>query len=143
MGMAMVLALYARTFSGSERRLAISAAAAFALYGISAGAIVPVASFWPASAFNYNGFTAVTGVPIQLVRGLLAISIVFSIWGIWGQKLIREVSSPRYTKYLRQQFVWTLFAMAAILVCGWVLTEYLGGIYRQTCKMRRAEISIW
>jgi hypothetical protein len=134
MGMAMVLTFYGRTFSGSERRLAISAAAAFALYGTAAGAIVPAASFWPASVFNYDGFIAVTGVPIQLVRGLLAIAIVFSIWGIWGQKLIREVSSPRYTKYLQQQFGWTLFAMAAILVCGWVLTEYLGGIYRQNVQ---------
>ena len=134
MGMALALALHARIFSGRERSLAAAAAVAFALYAIASGAIVPAASFWPASVFNYAGFSGVTGVPIQFVRGLLAVSIVFTVWGIWGQKLIREVSSPRYTKYLQQQFVWTLAAMAMILLCGWVLTEYLGGIYRQNVQ---------
>jgi diguanylate cyclase (GGDEF)-like protein len=98
------------------------------------GAVVPAAPFWPATVFNYTWFADLTGTPIQLVRGVLACWISFSIWAIWGQQLALEVSSARYTAYLRQQFIWTLVAMATILVCGWTLTEFLGGIYRQNVQ---------
>jgi len=130
----LVLARYARALSGSARRFANFAAVGFALYAIAAGAIVPTVPFWPATMVNYNWFANLTGTPIQLVRGVLAVWISFSIWAIWGQQLALEVSSARYTAYLRQQFVWTLVAMATILICGWTLTEFLGGIYRQNVQ---------
>ncbi len=53
---------------------------------------------------------------------------------IWGQLLVAEVSSERYTAYLRRQFIWTVVTMSAILVFGWTLTEFLGGIYRQNVE---------
>jgi hypothetical protein len=126
----LVFLLFAREFSGATRYFAISGAVGFALYALAAGAIVPAASFWPASVFNYGWFHQVTGVPIQLVRGLIACWLAFSIWAIWGQQLILEVSSTRYTRFLHRQFIWTLVAMATILIAGWTLTEYLGGIYK-------------
>jgi diguanylate cyclase (GGDEF)-like protein len=73
-------------------------------------------------------------MPIQFVRGLLACWIAFSIWAIWGHQLTREVSSELYTSHLRRQFIWTLVAMTAILVFGWVFTEFLGGIYKQNVQ---------
>jgi len=130
----VVFARYARELSGTAKRLAIFTAVGFSLYGVAAGAIVPAAPFWPASVFNYDWFAHLTGTPIQLVRGILACCIAFSIWAIWGQQLMLEVSSARYTAYLRQQFIWTLAAMAAILVFGWTLTEFLGGIYKQNVQ---------
>lgn len=133
-GIAAVFALHARKYSGAERRWAVSASIAFALYAVAAGLIVPAATFWPASVLNHGWFAATTGVPIQLVRGLLACWLAFSIWAIWGQKLIVDVASPRYTRYLQKQFVWTLVAMSAILVSGWVLTEYLGGIFKRNIE---------
>jgi diguanylate cyclase (GGDEF)-like protein len=134
MAAAFVFARYARAFSGAARRLAVFAAISFALYGVAAGAIVPSAPFWPAAEFDYKWFAELTGTPIQLVRGLLACAISFSIWAIWGQQQALEVSSARYTAYLRQQFIWTLVAMVTILICGWTLTEFLGGIYRQNVQ---------
>ncbi|MEI9926321.1 MAG: hypothetical protein WDN50_25790 [Bradyrhizobium sp.] len=68
------------------------------------------------------------------MRGLLACWIAFSIWAIWGQQLTLEVASERYTAYLRRQFTWTLVAMAAILIFGWVFTEFLGGIYKKNLQ---------
>ena len=127
-GIASALVLHVKGQPAGARPWAVAAAIAFALYGIAAGAIVPAATFWPATVANQGTFASITGIPIQLVRGTLACFIAFSIWGIWGQKLVHEVSSPRYTKYLQRQFVWTLIAMAATLVGGWALTEYLGGI---------------
>jgi diguanylate cyclase (GGDEF)-like protein len=117
-----------------KRQWAFSIAASFALYGLAAGVIVPAAPFWPADVLNNDSFVHLTGVPIQFVRGLLACWMTFSIWGYWRQKLILDISSPRYTQYLQKQFIWTLVAMAVILVFGWTLTEYLGGIYKQTVQ---------
>ena len=37
--------------------------------------VVPQAGFLPAAALNYETFTSLTGLPIQLVRGLLAVWI--------------------------------------------------------------------
>ncbi|MGO9947286.1 MAG: GGDEF domain-containing protein, partial [Steroidobacteraceae bacterium] len=134
MAVSLVFARYTRTFSGAAKRFAIFAAVGFALYGVAAGAVVPAAPFWPATVFNYGWFANLTGTPIQLVRGFLACWISFSLWAIWGRQLALEVSSARYTAYLRQQFIWTLVAMTTILICGWTLTEFLGGIYRQNVQ---------
>lgn len=123
---ASVFAAHARGFSGTPRRLAFVTAAAFALYGAAAGLIVPAAPFWPASVFNQSWFFQVTGIPIQLVRGLFACVLALSVWAIWGQLLIAEISSERYAAYLRRQFIWTLAAVVTILAGGWVLTEFLG-----------------
>jgi len=101
------------------------------VYAIAAGLIVPNAPFWPANVVNHGSFERLTGVPIQLVRGLIACGLAALIWGVWGQLLIKSVDSARYTEYLRRQFVGTLVALAAIFVGGWLLTDFLGGIYRQ------------
>ncbi len=116
------------------RPLAFLGAAGLALYGIAAGAIVPAAPFWPANVLNHDSFVHVTGIPIQFVRGLLACWIAYAVWAIWLARLSEQVSSERYTAYLRRQFVWTLVAMAAILACGWTLTEFLGDIYKQNVQ---------
>ena len=131
MATGLVFVRLARGFSNSKRSFAICAAAGFMLYAVAAGLIVPSSSFWPASVFNYGWFNNLTGIPIQLARGILACWMAFSIWAIWGQQLIIEVSSKRYTRFLQRQFVWTVALMTVILVAGWVLTEFLGGIYRQ------------
>jgi diguanylate cyclase (GGDEF)-like protein len=124
----------AKGLSGAARRFALFTAVGFALYSVAVGVIVPAAPFWLAAKYNHDWFVQVTGVPIQLVRGLLACWIAFSIWAVWGHQLTLEVSSERYTAYLRRQFIWTLAAMTAILISGWVFTEFLGGIYKQNVQ---------
>lgn len=130
----MVFVWDARGLSGAARRFAMFTAVGFALYAVAAGAIVPAAPFWPAAKFNYDWFVQLTGIPIQFVRGLLACWIAFSIWATWGHQLALEVSSERYTAHLRRQFIWTLAAMTAILIFGWVFTEFLGGMYKQNVQ---------
>jgi diguanylate cyclase (GGDEF)-like protein len=134
MAVAVVFARLARAFSGFARRLALCAAAGFAAYAVAAGAIVPPAQVWPANIINHAWFLQLTGVPIQLVRGMLACWLAFSVWSIWGQNLITNVSSARYTRFMRRQFVTTLLAMAVILAGGWTLTELLGQIYQQNVQ---------
>jgi hypothetical protein len=50
----------------------VASGAGFILYGLATGLIVPQAAFFPASVINNAAFTSLTGLPIQLVRGLLA-----------------------------------------------------------------------
>jgi diguanylate cyclase (GGDEF)-like protein len=119
---------------GVHKHLAVSAALAFLCYGIAAGLIVPNAPIWPANVLNYEWFTALTGMPIQLVRGLLACWIAFAAWGIWGQKIMLAVSAPHYTRHLKRLFSVTLATIGAILVLGWVLTQYLGDIYKRNVE---------
>ncbi|HEY1746084.1 MAG TPA: diguanylate cyclase [Xanthobacteraceae bacterium] len=139
----LVFARLARDFSDSRRILALGAAAGFALYAIATGVVVPAAAFWPASTINYVTFLRVTGVPVQLVRGILACWISFSVWAIWGQQLALEVSAASYTRFLRRQFIWTLALLAAILVAGWTLTEFLGGIYKENVQQEaRGDIDL-
>ncbi|RXF75562.1 diguanylate cyclase [Hansschlegelia zhihuaiae] len=124
----------ARSLSGPGRSYARSAAIAFALYGIAAGFIVPAAPFWPASIVNDAAFAGLTGVPIQLIRGLLACWIALAVWAIWGEQLASEVSSGSFSAYLREQFLWTAGLMSLILMLGWALTERLGEIYRHNVE---------
>lgn len=126
-----VLAVQTKGTTPAEKRWIASVALGFALYAIAAGFVVPAASWWPANTVNYGSFARLTGMPVQFVRGLLACWIAFAIWGVWGQWLIIDVASPRYTKFMQKQFVATLVAMGTILLAGWFLTEYLGDIYKQ------------
>jgi diguanylate cyclase (GGDEF)-like protein len=131
LGTSAVFVVLARSFDPAARRLAIQVACGFGLYAIAAGIIVPSAPIWPADVLNQEWFLATTGVPIQLIRGLLASGIAVAIWGIWGEKLIAEVSSARYTRFLHKQFAATVAVMAAILLLGWALTEYFGVVHKQ------------
>jgi diguanylate cyclase (GGDEF)-like protein len=135
MAVACVFAWFAKGFLGTARHLAIFAAAGFALYAVASGIIVPPAPFWPADTINQDWFVTVTGIPIQLVRGILACAIALLIREIWGHQLILRVASERYTAYLRRQFAWSFAAVTAILICGWMLTNFLGGIYQQNVQM--------
>jgi diguanylate cyclase (GGDEF)-like protein len=134
LGASLVLARQARSLPVGAKGFALSASAAFAVYAVAAGIIVPAGSFWPAIFINHDAFLALTGMPIQLVRGLLACWISFSVWASWGQRLASDVGSPRYTAFVRQHFIWTMVAMGIILASGWTLTEHLGDVYRENVQ---------
>jgi diguanylate cyclase (GGDEF)-like protein len=142
-GASVVLAWQATLYPRSSKGFALCASAGFALYAIAAGIIVPAGPFWPSTILNHRSFLALTGIPIQLVRGLLACWISLSIWAIWSERHSSDVASPGYTTYVRQQFMWTLLAMGTILVSGWMLTEHLGVIYRENVeKEARTDIDL-
>ncbi|ODA66433.1 putative diguanylate cyclase YdaM [Methyloligella halotolerans] len=131
---AFVFAYHAHHLARRDARLALGAATGFALYGIAAGLIVPAAPIWPATVANYGWFADLTGLPIQLVRGILACWMSFAIWSIWGQKLIERMASAGYAKHLYRLYVATLVTLAVILGAGWVLTQYLGNIYKENIE---------
>ena len=63
----------------------------FIFYGLAAGLVVPQAGFLPAAAVNYETFTSLTGLPIQLVQGLLALWIVVHDHGLFPGGLARRI----------------------------------------------------
>src|ERR1700676_1839647 len=138
MGTAWVFVLRAREESAATRRLWIFAAAGFGIYGLAAGTIVPAAHFWPANVVNSVWFTNSTGIPIQLVRGLLACWIAIALWLLWKRLVALEVNSERYTVSQQRILLWTLVATGTIIGLGWTLTEYLGGIYKHSVEEESA-----
>ena len=134
-GTCLVFILLARILPANERRWALSAAAGFAVYGLLAAVIVPAAPFWPASVFNHEWFERVSGLPVQLVRGVVACSVAFSIWQLWSaQTLASTAGSPGYADHLRKQSVRTLAALITIFIAGCGLTQYLGTISHQNIQ---------
>lgn len=59
-------------------------AAAFFLYGILAGIIVPEAGFFPASVLNYALFAEHVGIPVQAFRTICAVAIAYSTFKVLG-----------------------------------------------------------
>ncbi len=129
---AWVFSKHAARNTGHLKIWAIVVAVGFVLYGLCAGAIVPAAAFWPSTIVNQTRFAQLSGVPIQLVRGLLATLLAFSIWTISGRLLAQEIASERYSAYLRRQFLWTVTAITLIFAGGWELTQRLGEAHERT-----------
>lgn len=129
---AWVFYKHAKRNTGALRTWALVVVVAFVLYGLCAGAVVPAAGFWPTTLINQTGFAQLSGVPIQLVRGLLATLLAFSIWTISGRLLAQEIASERYSAYLRRQFLWTVTAITLIFAGGWQLTQRLGEAHERS-----------
>ena len=60
------------------RDLAIGAAT-FAAYGVLAGLCVRKADFFPANVLNYETFTSLTGLPVQIFRAICAVVAAWSL----------------------------------------------------------------
>jgi diguanylate cyclase (GGDEF)-like protein/PAS domain S-box-containing protein len=110
----------------------LAGGAGFILYSLATGLVVPRAEFWPAAAVNYGSFASLTGLPIQLVRGLLACWIAFVTAGYF------QVSWPAINKNYHRYRSRYLYGMGAALVVilsgGWFLTQSLGDLAGQQVR---------
>jgi hypothetical protein len=98
------------------------------LYGLAAGVIVPRDPFLPAVMVNYETFAHLTGMPIQLVRGLLALWIAASIAGYFHVSW--PMGSEQSHRIRARYMSGVSFALVVVLALGWVLTQYLGQVAR-------------
>jgi PAS domain S-box-containing protein len=118
------LVLLART--GAPRSWTLQAAAlGMAGYALTAGLVVPPAPFFPASWLNYDSFVAVTAIPIQLIRGLLAIAISASL-SLFAETCLEK--EPKFRVWFRQMMLVAMTILALLLAMGWAFTQYLGNI---------------
>ncbi len=124
-GLWAALALFRASGDDREcRRIFSSAAVVMACYALTTGIIVPKSTFFPTSVVNQDSFLALTGVPIQLVRGILALLITYTLW-LYYEHSIRQGLSEigRIEKEsLRNRTIFT-GVMAVILITGLIFAE--------------------
>ena len=121
------LFLAAKTEPAGDRPLQIGALGMTG-YALAAGLVVAPAPFFPASWLNYDSFLAVTGVPIQLIRGLIALSISASL--CFGALTCLERDQHFHT-WFRNLMTGAMAGFALLLLTGWVFTQHLGDIATQ------------
>ena len=101
------------------------AALGMAGYALAAGLVVSPAPFFPASLLNADYFMTAVGLPIQLVRGLLAVWISVSLWFLAGASLA-GTEIRRIQVWGRNLVRGATAGVIILLVCGWLLTQRLG-----------------
>jgi PAS domain S-box-containing protein len=107
----------------------------FIAYGIAAGLIVPVASFFPAMYLNQGVFRQWTGLPIQVIRGGLAVAMAVVLWHYmlaWRAALAETMGPSIASPYIRR----VVNAIIAVVAIGWVGVEFSSRHARhefQTC----------
>ncbi|MDO9532979.1 MAG: diguanylate cyclase [Deltaproteobacteria bacterium] len=119
--------------SDSKCRLSLLAGSVgFILYGLATVVVVPQAGFFPANTLNYATFTSLTGLPIQLVRGLLAVWIAAMIMGYF--QVAQSEGDERRHRYRARYLYVVVAALAVILAGGWFLTQSLGDLAGQQVR---------
>ncbi|MBF0425369.1 MAG: response regulator [Magnetococcales bacterium] len=96
-------------------------------YGLASGLVVAPTPLWLANHLNSDLFLQWTGLPIQLLRAVMALLMTVSIWGV---ETGRTDSSPLFK---RQNNFFALFVFGFFLLVsgGWVLTELLGRVHQE------------
>jgi PAS domain S-box-containing protein len=128
----LVFARFAPGYSGFTKRLAMCVAAGFTAYAVAAGIIVPAGRIWPTDVINYDWFSHVTGIPIQLVRAMLACSLAFCIWSVWGknasQRMARVIVDTALDAFLQMNETGTVidWSPKAEAMFGWSRREAIG-----------------
>lgn len=100
---------------------------------------MPKASYFPASMFNQDYFNHLTGIPVQLFRGLLAVWIASATMGFFNAVRHADAEQPNVcrTRYLYG----TCMALIVILISGWMLTQFLGNLARERLHKDRTAYS--
>ncbi|MDO8589257.1 MAG: EAL domain-containing protein [Armatimonadota bacterium] len=111
-----------------------------AAYAVVAGAVVPKGDFFPASLINEQTFPEAFGIPVQLVRGILAVLVAVAVTAYSDALLVAEASAdePRQTPRTN---MWRGLALLAVIVGGWALTRTMGDAGDTFCRrnlLRRA-----
>lgn len=117
--------LRASRMEAGTRRILFWAAVFTAGYALAAGGIVPHASFFPASVINQSLFLSLSGIPIQLIRGILAALIATTLW--WYYRRYREVVLPTVMQRTKTRYGLQFASLIVIvLTVGGILTELVG-----------------
>jgi two-component system, cell cycle sensor histidine kinase and response regulator CckA len=115
--------LYRRLFYTHSKPLAV-AAIAFFLYAIFAGLVVPAAPFYPPVWLNQQLFSNITGFPVQLIRGILAVIIALAIWNTYLDH--RKALLVSYVQKEVKSGNVIAGLVIVVMMTGWMFTEYIG-----------------
>jgi len=109
------------------------------LYALSAGLVVPRASFFPASIINHETFLQLTSLPIQLIRGLLALGVA-SFIAVYFQKSCSAENEECHA-YRARCMCGAGISLIVILLSGWFLTQFMGNLVKVRVLKDRASFS--
>ena len=129
LGAALAFRQYRRAVHPGSRPLLITGLA-MGIYGFATGIVVPEAPFFPASLLNQPSFFATTGLPIQLLRGMLACTMAAAVWQhscLRRREALKDVLTPAAFRYE----AWMTGTVAAILVAAWIMTQAFGNFGRK------------
>jgi diguanylate cyclase (GGDEF)-like protein/PAS domain S-box-containing protein len=132
LGAGWALFAEARRTDSQCRPSLLAGGVGFILYGLATGLVVPQAGFWPAAVVNYESFTSLTGLPVQLVRGLLAVWIAAMSVGYF--QAAQSKGYERCHRYRARYLYVVVAALAVILAGGWLLTQSLGDLAGQQVR---------
>lgn len=117
--------LAARHVEGLGRGWLKSTGLSMFAYAVTTGLVVPVASFFPACSVNTTTFTEVIHLPVQLVRGLIAVWTLISIIAYSRTICRTEAEDEVRGKRPVCSFI-QLIVILAIVALGWLLTYEVG-----------------
>lgn len=104
---------------------------ALALYSVATGLVVPRVSFIPANWINSDSFLDAFGFPVQLLRGLLALSSAMALWFYSQIAPSVKFYSRRYLFSFKPSIGLVSVTLAALIGLGWIFTsclDYYAGI---------------
>ncbi|MBU3931382.1 MAG: hypothetical protein KKF01_02900, partial [Proteobacteria bacterium] len=122
---AAALLRYVRTKKIEINSPLIAAAVCMALYAAAAGLIVPRIPYFLASLLNIETFLLWTGIPIQAIRGFLAVCIAIGIFS--HSQFTRVGLSERkfHGRFSLLAPLPSILLMISILAAGWMATLYI------------------
>jgi len=111
-------------------------AAAFGMtfYVLAAGLVPNPAPFFPASWLNYESFLDVTGVPIQLIRGLLAVWVSVSLCLV-ARSCLEAEQDLRQRAWFGNLMRGVITSLTLLVIGGWFITQYFGDIATREKEM--------
>ncbi len=102
-------------------------------YALSVGMVAPRAAFAPAAWLNPSAFQDALGLPIQLIRAVLIVTVTILLWQ--HDQNNRQALQIRNERAERKSFL-TVFLLvnAAILLLGWGFTQSIGHFASQDLR---------
>ena len=126
---------------GRRRELRhIVAPLSMACYGILAGLIVPKTCLFPATIINADWVFVTVGVPVEMIRCLMAVILVMAIW--WAHVKWRKGVFP-HQSFRRIYNIEALGVLVILLVLGsgWLMTERAAWKYRAENELLVSELA--
>jgi len=121
------------------------AAAAFFLYGLAAGCVVPPAGFLPARVLNTETFFSLVGIPVQFFRGVLTFAIAASLafFAIW-ENVNALFFGPRQRRRAVFFFLFTLGLLVVFFFLAYrVVLFYSGQAGLDETRARRLKTQLF
>ena len=115
----------ARIRRESGRRWLMAVGVSLGAYVVSTGLFVSPAPFFPANYFNHLLFLHLFGLPVQLLRTLLALCTAACVWQYMNARRADSVAMPGSRWHSPYMHLLTV-AIVVVAVGGWAMTNAAG-----------------